>query len=204
MMKYRFEAIRRTDVGVYSHDIKHFSDINEAKEHFINYKANTLSKFGVIVESKVLIESEYEEYILHQSDPKGNEFDQTVILLLTFEDGDKLEDAINIIDSESLYCIYISMYNNNIITSQNCYMSGLTLHEAIQIQRDLFNDLLANIKSDDKMYRLDNESRSRHYCSIKYTNLYTNNTNLWTCTVIRQDHLRGVNKNWITAFQTTK
>ena len=204
MMKYRFEVIRRTDVGVYSHDIKHFNDINEAKEYFINYKANTLSKLGAIVESKVFIESEYEEYVLHQCDSRGNEFDQTVILLLTFEDGDKLEDAINIIDSESLYCIYISMYNNNIITSQNCYMSGLALHEAIQIQRDLFNDLLANIKSDDKMYRLDNESRSRHYCSIKYTNLYTNNTNLWTCTVIRQDHLRGVNKNWITAFQTTK
>lgn len=204
MMKYRFEVIRRTDVGVYSHDIKHFNDINEAKEYFINYKANTLSKFGAIVESKVLIKNEYEEYVLHQCDSRGNEFDQTVILLLTFEDGDKLEDTINIIGSESLYCIYISMYNNHIVVSQNCYMSNLTFNEAIRIQHDLFKNLLANIRSDNTTYVLDNESRSERYCSIKYTNLYTNNTNLWTCTVIRQDHLRGVNKNWITAFQTTK
>lgn len=192
-MKYTFVNILRTAFGAYPYDIKHFDNLDEAKKHLREYKAKNLFKFGQIIESKVFLDNEYEEYHLHQRDPKGNVIDQNVTLAITCNDDNEKETKDNMkIDNSDLYSIYISKHVNSIVTSQLCFMPNLTLKEAIKMRHDLFENFLNNIKNNDTMYRFDNSSESERYCSVMYIDNYTNNANLWVCIVISQDQLRGV------------
>lgn len=191
-MKYTFANIVRTDLSVYYYDIKHFDDLDEAKKHLRDYKVNNLSKFGYLLKSNIFIKGEYEEFDLHQYDPlSGKMINQTVTLLVTCKNDDKPKDAVKV-DSLELYSVYVSRQVNSIVTSQECHMSNLTLKEAIRIRHDLFENFLEEIKSNDTKYRFENSSESERHCSVMYIDYYTNNVNLWTCIVIRQDQLRGV------------
>ena len=168
-MKYTFVNILRTAFGAYPYDIKHFDNLDEAKKHLREYKAKNLFKFGQIIESKVFLDNEYEEYHLHQRDPKGNVIDQTVTLAITCNDDNEKETKDNMkIDNSDLYSIYISKHVNSIVTSQLCFMPNLTLKEAIKMRHDLFENFLNNIKNNDTMYRFDYSSESERYCSVMY------------------------------------
>lgn len=191
-MKYTFAVLLRTALGVYPYDIKHFDDINEAKKHFREYKAQNLSKFGLIIKSEVFIENEYEEYDLHQYDPRGNIIEQTAVIMIYENDGKETKDTMKKIDSSKLYSVYISKHVNSIVTSQLCHMSNITLKDAIQMRHVLFENFLNKIKNDDINYRFENSSESERHCSVIYTDRNTKYINSWTCFVIRQDQLRGV------------
>lgn len=191
-MKYTFVNIVRTDFGVYYYDIKHFDDLDEAKKHLRDYKENNLSKFGFLIKSNIFIEGEYEEFDLHQYDtPSGKMITQTVTLLVACKDDGKSKNTMKVNNLE-LYSVYVSRQVNSIITSQECHMANITLKEAIRIRHSLFENFLNGIKSNETKYRLENSSESERHCSVMYLDYYTNNINLWTCIVIRQDQLRGV------------